>query len=124
MKRVKTEILKIKPAKARYGRAKIKILDFIYNEDLEIFKVDVYSSKKGNGQKIRLNRYNYITTIFIEEALFKYDELLDIYLKEYEHVPDGYELDMEGFDVNLNSLNEAHEKPKDITGELPRKLSA
>jgi hypothetical protein len=120
MKRIKTEILKIKPDEARHSRAKIKILDFIYSEDLEIFKIDVYSSKKENDEKIKLNKYNYVTTVFMEEALVKYDELLNTYLEIYEHVPDGCELDIEGFDAGFHASDE----PKHVTGELPRKLSA
>jgi hypothetical protein len=124
MKRIKTEILKVKPGVwRRRGRNDIKILDFIYNEDFEIFKVDVYTSRGSNGKKIKLDRVNHLTSIWLEEALIKYDELRLAYLEFYDYLPDGSELELEGFDESFDVLEDAQEKTKNITGELPRKLS-
>ena len=124
MKRIKTEILKVKPGVwTRRGRGAIKILDFTYNEDLEIFKVDVYTSRESNGKKIKLDRANHLTSIWLEEALIKYDELRLAYLEFYDYLPDGSELELEGFDESFDVLEDAQEKTKNITGELPRKLS-
>jgi hypothetical protein len=124
MKRIKTEILKVKPGVwRRRGRNDIKILDFIYNEDFEIFKVDVYTSRGSNGKKIKLDRVNHLTSIWLEEALIKYNELRLAYLEFYDYLPDGSELELEGFDESFDVLEDAQEKTKNITGELPRKLS-
>ena len=123
MKRIKTAILKIKPTATLSRLSDIKIFDVVYNEELEIFKLDVYSSKDTTQDKIILKKLNYITTVWPDEALSNYDKLLDAYLEHYDYVPDGCELSLEGFDECFDTSSEVEKNPKNITAELPRKLA-
>ena len=120
MKRIKTDIFKVNREGWLRGFRGIKILDFLYDEDLSLFQIEEYNSKIIHGKKNILKKTHCVTVSEIHEAITIYDELCSQALKiNYSLISDGAELEIVGFDTG----NSVQEKINYNSLDLPRKLS-